>query len=90
MSIDRVNVPRVHLQEWSRLLAVLAQDEHLGRAARDQLTTTVDQIHYWSTQRTNVGGVHVSQTMEIVEEGSTVVGYVSNDGRARRRESGDR
>jgi hypothetical protein len=88
MSTDRVNVPRVHLEEWFRVLAILTQGEHLGRNARDQLTTVVDDIHFWSTQRTDLGGVNVSQTMGVVEQGSTVVGFVSHDAPSRRRESG--
>jgi hypothetical protein len=83
MSDDRVNVPRVQLQEWSRVLAILGQDEHFGRNARDQLTTIADAIHYWSTQRTDVGGVRVTQTMGDVGSGSTVVGYVSEPRRPR-------
>lgn len=84
MSNDRVDIPRVQLQEWSRVLDVLAQDEHFGRNARDQLAAIAEQIGYWTTQRTDVGGVRVTQTMGDIAAGSSVVGYVGNVGEPRR------
>jgi hypothetical protein len=49
-----VNVPRVTLREWAGVLAVIAQDKHLGVNARGQLAVLTDQIAYWGSQRTDI------------------------------------
>jgi hypothetical protein len=52
---DRVSVPRVHLAAWARFLEDAANgDERLARSFRDQLSVTAEQVHYWSTQRTDL------------------------------------
>jgi hypothetical protein len=51
MSESYVAVPRVHLDEWARLLQEFAESRGLGLNARNQMMETSGAIAYWAQQR---------------------------------------